>query len=136
MDYQDIRYEVRDHTATVTLDRPKVMNAFRGRTCEELIHAFQRAGYDREIGSIVLTGAGERAFCTGGDQSGHDEGGAYAGNPPAEPTQLPACKSPPQQPAQKKPRRLRSKQRLRLRWPPRKHLALLLQSQRPRLLKL
>lgn len=80
MDYQDIRYEVRDHTATVTLDRPKVMNAFRGRTCEELIHAFQRAGYDREIGSIVLTGAGERAFCTGGDQSGHDEGGAYAGN--------------------------------------------------------
>ncbi|NNL64686.1 MAG: 1,4-dihydroxy-2-naphthoyl-CoA synthase [Myxococcales bacterium] len=80
MDYQDIRYEVRDHTATVTIDRPEVMNAFRGRTCEELIHAFQRAGYDREIGSIVLTGAGERAFCTGGDQSGHDEGGAYAGN--------------------------------------------------------
>jgi 2-ketocyclohexanecarboxyl-CoA hydrolase len=56
---------------------PKVLNAFRSRTCDELIHAFQTAGYDREIGAIVLTGAGERAFCTGGDQSDHD--GSYAG---------------------------------------------------------
>jgi 2-ketocyclohexanecarboxyl-CoA hydrolase len=79
MDYQDIRYEVSDHVATITLDRPEVMNAFRGRTCEELIHALGRAGYDRDIGAIVLTGAGERAFCTGGDQSSHDEGGGYGG---------------------------------------------------------
>jgi len=62
MQYQDIRYEERDHVATITLDRPEVMNAFRGQTCEELIHAFGRAGYDRNIGAIVLTGAGERAF--------------------------------------------------------------------------
>jgi 2-ketocyclohexanecarboxyl-CoA hydrolase len=79
MDYQDILFETRDHVATITLNRPKVMNAFRGRTCEELIHALHRAGYDRDVGVIVLTGAGERAFCTGGDQTGHEEGGAYAG---------------------------------------------------------
>ena len=79
MDYQDILFETRDHVATITLNRPEVMNAFRGRTCEELIHALQRAGYDRDVGAIVLTGAGERAFCTGGDQSGHEDGGSYAG---------------------------------------------------------
>jgi 2-ketocyclohexanecarboxyl-CoA hydrolase len=79
MDYQDIRYEERDHVATITLDRPEVLNAFRGRTCEELIHAFQRAGWSREIGAIVLTGAGERAFCTGGDQSDHTDSGTYGG---------------------------------------------------------
>lgn len=78
MDYKDILYEVRDHVATLTMNRPEVMNAFRARTCVELIDAFQRAGYDREIGAIVLTGAGERAFCTGGDQSSHDEAGGYA----------------------------------------------------------
>jgi len=80
MEYQDIRYEVRDHVATITLDRPEKMNAFRARTCEELIHAFGRAGYDRDVGAIVLTGAGERAFCTGGDQSSHDEAGGYGGS--------------------------------------------------------
>lgn len=80
MDYQDVRYEVRDHVATITIDRPKVHNAFRGRTCEELVQAFQRAGYDRDIGAIVLTGAGERAFCSGGDQSDHADDGKYAGN--------------------------------------------------------
>jgi 2-ketocyclohexanecarboxyl-CoA hydrolase len=53
------------------------MNAFRGKTCEELIHAFNRAGWDNAIGVIVLTGAGDRAFCTGGDQSAHD--GQYDG---------------------------------------------------------
>ena len=46
------------------------MNAFRGVTCDELIHALTRAGYDREIGVIVLAGAGDRAFCTGGGQAG------------------------------------------------------------------
>lgn len=77
--YEDILYDVADHVATITLNRPKVMNAFRARTCDELVQAFQRAGYDPDVGAIVLTGAGERAFCTGGDQSSHDEAGAYAG---------------------------------------------------------
>ncbi len=41
------------------------MNAFRGQTCEELIHAFNKAGFNRDIGVNVLAGAGEKAFCTG-----------------------------------------------------------------------
>ena len=77
MAYEDIRLEKKDGIARVTIDRPKVMNAFRGRTTEELIDAFQDAGWDKSIGVIVLTGAGDRAFCTGGDQSAHD--GSYDG---------------------------------------------------------
>ena len=76
--YEDLLYETKDHVATITMNRPKVYNAFRARTCKELIDAFQVAGYDRDIGAIVLTGAGEKAFCTGGDQSVHD--GDYGGN--------------------------------------------------------
>jgi 2-ketocyclohexanecarboxyl-CoA hydrolase len=77
MDFEDILYEEANHVATITINRPEVHNAFRARTCEELIAAFLRAGYDREIGAVVLTGAGERAFCSGGDQSsksGESEG--------------------------------------------------------------
>jgi 2-ketocyclohexanecarboxyl-CoA hydrolase len=77
MNYEDILYEVRDGAAWITINRPEKMNAFRGRTCDELIHALGRAGYAREIGAIVLAGAGERAFCTGGDQSAHE--GQYDG---------------------------------------------------------
>ena len=47
------------------------MNAFRGQTVEELLHALQRAGWNKQIAVIVLTGSGDRAFCTGGDQSSH-----------------------------------------------------------------
>jgi len=54
------------------------MNAFRGQTCEELIHAFGHVGFDSDVGVIVFTGAGDRAFCTGGDQSVH-EGQQYDG---------------------------------------------------------
>ncbi|BDB27761.1 2-ketocyclohexanecarboxyl-CoA hydrolase [Cupriavidus sp. P-10] len=77
MQYEDIRYEVRNGAAWIIINRPEKMNAFRGRTCDELIHAINRAGYDREIGAIVLAGAGEKAFCTGGDQSAHE--GQYDG---------------------------------------------------------
>lgn len=78
-DYQDIIYEVDGRTATITINRPKKYNAFRPRTIVELIDAFQLAGWDRNIGSIVFTGAGGKAFCTGGDQSDH-EGGQYGHN--------------------------------------------------------
>lgn len=78
MEYQDLLFEVRDHVATITLNRPEVYNAFRGQTCVELVKALARAGYDKDVGAIVLTGAGEKAFCTGGDQSGHD--GQYEGD--------------------------------------------------------
>ena len=77
MDYQDILYTATDGVATVTINLPKVLNAFRARTCDELIDAFARAGWDRSVGVIVLTGAGDRAFCTGGDQSAHE--GGYGG---------------------------------------------------------
>jgi 2-ketocyclohexanecarboxyl-CoA hydrolase len=77
MEYEDILYEVRDGVATITINRPDKYNAFRGQTCEELIHAFHRAGWDKSIGVIVLTGAGDKAFCTGGDQSAH--AGSYDG---------------------------------------------------------
>jgi len=75
MDYQDILFEQKDATVTITLNRPDVMNAFRARTCDEVIHALHRAGWDRSVGVIVITGAGGRAFCTGGDQSVHGDDG-------------------------------------------------------------
>lgn len=77
MDYEDILYEVRDGVAYITLNRPQFYNAFRGQTCEELIVAFQDAGLDRSVGVVVLGGAGDKAFCTGGDQSAH--AGQYDG---------------------------------------------------------
>ncbi len=75
--YTDLLYEEKEGIATITLNRPDKMNAFRGITCDELIHAFNRAGWNTDIGVIVLTGAGTRAFCTGGDQSAHE--GSYDG---------------------------------------------------------
>ena len=75
--FEDVLYEVRARAAWITINRPKVYNAFRGRTVEELIAAFQLAANDKQVASIVLTGAGEKAFCTGGDQSAHD--GNYDG---------------------------------------------------------
>src|SRR6202034_3270642 len=75
--FTDVIYEVRDHAAWIIINRPKVYNAFRGQTLEELIQAFQLAANDRNVSSIVLTGAGDKAFCTGGDQSAHE--GQYDG---------------------------------------------------------
>jgi 2-ketocyclohexanecarboxyl-CoA hydrolase len=77
MTYEDILYEVRDGAAHITINRADKYNAFRGQTCEELINAFNRAGWDKSVGVIVLSGAGEKAFCTGGDQSAHE--GQYDG---------------------------------------------------------
>jgi len=77
MDFEDILYEIRNGVAWITINRPDKMNAFRGTTCDELIRALNKAGYDRNVGCIVLAGAGDRAFCTGGDQSAHD--GNYDG---------------------------------------------------------
>ncbi|MBL8923385.1 MAG: 2-ketocyclohexanecarboxyl-CoA hydrolase [Myxococcaceae bacterium] len=77
MTYEDLIVEVKNHAAWITINRPEKMNAFRGRTCDELIHAIGKAGWDPSIGAIVLAGAGEKAFCTGGDQSAH--AGQYDG---------------------------------------------------------
>lgn len=72
MDYTDIVYSVTNHTATIRINRPEVYNAFRPRTCVELIDAFLTAGWADDVCAIVLTGTGDKAFCTGGDQSDHD----------------------------------------------------------------
>ena len=77
MTYEDILYDETDGIATITINRPKVYNAFRARTCDEIIHAFNRAGWKKDVGVIVFTGAGDKAFCTGGDQSSHE--GQYDG---------------------------------------------------------
>ncbi|MBI2862147.1 MAG: enoyl-CoA hydratase/isomerase family protein [Chloroflexi bacterium] len=67
MEYHDILYAKRDGVATVTINRPEVLNAFRLPTLREMIDAFEDASSDESIGVIVLTGAGGKAFCTGGD---------------------------------------------------------------------
>ena len=77
MSFDDIIYEKADGVAHITINRPKVLNAFRPQTVDELISAFWDAGYDKTVGVVVLQGAGDRAFCVGGDQSGHK--GSYEG---------------------------------------------------------
>ena len=83
MAFQDILYEKRDGVATITINRPQVLNAFRARTVEEMLEAMRDAEEDREIGVVVLAGAGDRAFCAGGDNSARgssaEEGGGYGG---------------------------------------------------------
>lgn len=67
-DYTDIRYETAEGIAKITINRPEVRNAFRPTTLFELSHAFNVARDDAEIGVIILTGEGDKAFCSGGDQ--------------------------------------------------------------------
>jgi 2-ketocyclohexanecarboxyl-CoA hydrolase len=78
MAYQDILLDVRSGVATIMINRPEVHNAFRAITCEELIDAFRQVSWDKDVGVIVLTGAGRKAFCAGGDQKVHEVGG-YGG---------------------------------------------------------
>ena len=69
-DYEDIRYELSgDGIAKITIDRPQVHNAFRPQTIIEISQALERAREDTSVGVIVLTGEGELAFCSGGDQN-------------------------------------------------------------------
>ena len=75
MTFEDIIYAKDDGIATITINRPKVLNAFRGQTVDEMVEAFKDAWVDRSIGVVLLTGVGERAFSTGGDQSVRSEGG-------------------------------------------------------------
>jgi naphthoate synthase len=73
----DVRYEVDNGLAWITIDRPDRMNAFRARTVDELIACIKRAWASSDVGVIALTGAGDRAFCTGGDQKQRAETGDY-----------------------------------------------------------
>lgn len=67
MVFEDVLYATGGGRATITINRPDRLNAFRGRTILELCEAFERAADDEAVGVIVFTGAGERAFCVGGD---------------------------------------------------------------------
>jgi 2-ketocyclohexanecarboxyl-CoA hydrolase len=73
----DVTYEVDAGLAWITINRPDRYNAFRGRTVDELIRCFKAAWVDRAVGVVALTGAGDRAFCTGGDQKQRAETGDY-----------------------------------------------------------
>ena len=68
-EYSDIRYELSgDGIAKITISRPEVRNAFRPQTLFQLSEAFNKAQNDPEVGVIILTGQGDMAFCSGGDQ--------------------------------------------------------------------
>jgi 2-ketocyclohexanecarboxyl-CoA hydrolase len=75
MNYTDVLVEKRDGVAWLTINRPQVRNAFRTRTVAELTEAFVDARWDPTVGVVVLTGAGDRAFCSGGDQKERGQGG-------------------------------------------------------------
>ncbi len=66
--YTDILYHKCDGIAKITINRPQIHNAFRPQTVKEMLEAFSDARLDERIGVIILTGAGGRAFCSGGDQ--------------------------------------------------------------------
>jgi naphthoate synthase len=78
-EYEDIRYELSgDGIAKITIDRPEVRNAFRPQTVVELSSAFERAREDTSVGVIILTGEGQLAFCSGGDQRVRGDSGYLA----------------------------------------------------------
>lgn len=77
--YSDIKYErTKDGIAKITINRPEVRNAFRPETVGELIDAFNHARDDMTTGVVLLTGEGDEAFCSGGDQRVRGKGG-YVG---------------------------------------------------------
>lgn len=76
--YEEIIYETYNGIAKITINRPHVHNAFTPRTVSELIDAFAMARDDSDVGVIILTGAGDKAFCSGGDQKVRGHGG-YVG---------------------------------------------------------
>jgi 2-ketocyclohexanecarboxyl-CoA hydrolase len=76
--YKDILYQVGANAVRITINRPEVYNAFRLQTVEELIDAFVKANEEKSVNAVVLAGAGDKAFCTGGDQKAHlSEDGLY-----------------------------------------------------------
>ncbi len=74
-EYTDIRYHKADGVAKITINRPEVRNAFRPRTVNEMSDALSDARDDPQVGVIILTGEGDIAFCSGGDQNVRAEAG-------------------------------------------------------------
>ena len=67
MDYENLRYEVSEAIATITIDRPKVLNALNRATIQELKDVLEKAGDNPSVRVIILTGVGEKAFIGGAD---------------------------------------------------------------------
>jgi naphthoate synthase len=78
--YEDITYDHAEGIARVAINRPEVRNAFRPQTVMELIDAFNRVREDATIGVVILTGSGDEAFCSGGDQRVRGEQGYVGGD--------------------------------------------------------
>ena len=77
-EFTDVSYAVAEGgVAVITIDRPDRYNAFRGRTVDELIAAFKTAWADSSVAAVILTGAGDKAFCAGGDVKERAETGGY-----------------------------------------------------------
>ncbi|QBX55959.1 1,4-dihydroxy-2-naphthoyl-CoA synthase [Nocardioides seonyuensis] len=76
-DFTDVTYEVENGLAWITINRPERYNAFRAKTVDELVMSFKKAWGSDEVGVIALTGAGDKAFCSGGDQKQRAETGDY-----------------------------------------------------------
>ncbi len=75
--FDDILYHQAEGIARIAINRPEVRNAFRPLTVRELMEAFHRAHMDPSVGAIILTGAGDKAFCSGGDQKVRGDDGGY-----------------------------------------------------------
>ncbi len=80
--FQDIIYEKSGHRAQITINRPDVLNAFRHQTYEEFCAACGDASTDNDIGVLVITGAGKRAFSSGGDVRSYEREVGADGNMP------------------------------------------------------
>jgi naphthoate synthase len=76
-EFTDVTYETDEGLAWITINRPERYNAFRARTVDELVMAFKRAWVSDDVGVVALTGAGDKAFCAGGDQKQRMETGDY-----------------------------------------------------------
>ena len=79
MTEKEIIYDVNNSVATITINRPKVLNAFTGDNIKEMEGLLVKAGEDRNVGVVVLTGVGERAFCVGGDMNWEKGSGGKSG---------------------------------------------------------
>jgi 1,4-dihydroxy-2-naphthoyl-CoA synthase len=82
--YEDITYAIDEAAAVITTNRPERYNAFRGKTVEQLIKAFRAAWADSRVSAIILTGGGDKAFCTGGDVKQREQGAETGDYGPTE----------------------------------------------------
>ena len=74
-EYEDIKFEYYNSIAKITINRPRVYNAFRPQTNDEMLDAISICRQRADIGVVILTGAGDKAFCSGGDQNVKGLGG-------------------------------------------------------------